>query len=510
MEMVVDMIMQAPLSDVDVNVDPILVPPCGHALTMSTLDNLMEMLNYYEGDMNLTTGAVSFIRTRALPNREVSIMGCPSCRAPITGLMRYGRRIKHSQLVMRLKKFEILQSESIISAEAKFSDAQKTIVAALPAFLKKICQSPSAPHPTPPHKSKNSPRGLGTIEVEGTLFPNSDVSSLCRSYDILPMQERQWKELIKTALAVIRTFDEIRDQATNSPSRRLYEASVAHLYRFKNKVFYVDSAANGSTAVLWTPKEERRIMGECTQECGLSPDGQAGSSLIKAIQGRANALMLILHAAFQALGMSQAGGASSGWYWFVQDLMQCCVVHAHIQRDAAIKGNHPKIEMYANMNLLEVYYKKMQWIGLRPFAKEDPEQEKIRQKAVDAVLEPFMDTLKLIKDSQHVGVRDECLPKARKLESRMVTMYQVALYQLCQPLTQDEKFEVFRAVQATLGGTGHWYRCPNGHTYVIGECGRAMQESTCPECGARIGGGSHRLRDDNRQDTEFEDFNRRY
>ena len=41
----------------------------------------------------------------------------------------------------------------------------------------------------------------------------------------------------------------------------------------------------------------------------------------------------------------------------------------------------------------------------------------------------------------------------------------------------------------TLGTT--WYRCPNGHLYVVGECGRPMQESVCPECGQRIGGRDH-------------------
>ena len=37
------------------------------------------------------------------------------------------------------------------------------------------------------------------------------------------------------------------------------------------------------------------------------------------------------------------------------------------------------------------------------------------------------------------------------------------------------------------------YKCPNGHIYAIGECGGAMQESQCPECGAKIGGRSHTL-----------------
>lgn len=30
--------------------------------------------------------------------------------------------------------------------------------------------------------------------------------------------------------------------------------------------------------------------------------------------------------------------------------------------------------------------------------------------------------------------------------------------------------------------SGHWYECPNGHPYVIGECGGAMEKTKCPEC----------------------------
>ena len=52
-------------------------------------------------------------------------------------------------------------------------------------------------------------------------------------------------------------------------------------------------------------------------------------------------------------------------------------------------------------------------------------------------------------------------------------------------------------------GQGHCYTCPNGHIYLIGECGRAMEESFCPECGARIGGQHHQLVEDNRSETSI-------
>eukprot|EP00980_Cylindrotheca_fusiformis_P004953 scaffold1051_cov119-Cylindrotheca_fusiformis.AAC.28 len=48
------------------------------------------------------------------------------------------------------------------------------------------------------------------------------------------------------------------------------------------------------------------------------------------------------------------------------------------------------------------------------------------------------------------------------------------------------------------GASGHWYECPNGHPYFIGECGGAMETSTCNECGEEIGGSSHRVLGSNR------------
>ncbi|KAG8957842.1 hypothetical protein FRC03_009762 [Tulasnella sp. 419] len=75
-------------------------------------------------------------------------------------------------------------------------------------------------------------------------------------------------------------------------------------------------------------------------------------------------------------------------------------------------------------------------------------------------------------------------------------------------VTAEEKREVIKALMAAEGYSfatrGHFYRCPNGHIYVIGECGGAMQTSRCPDCGATIGGSSHTLRSDNRSAGDME------
>lgn len=69
---------------------------------------------------------------------------------------------------------------------------------------------------------------------------------------------------------------------------------------------------------------------------------------------------------------------------------------------------------------------------------------------------------------------------------------------------RNERKEVLKAMHVVDGydyGGGwssHWYECPNGHPYFIGECGGAMQVGRCIECGEEVGGGGHQLLGTNR------------
>ena len=61
-------------------------------------------------------------------------------------------------------------------------------------------------------------------------------------------------------------------------------------------------------------------------------------------------------------------------------------------------------------------------------------------------------------------------------------------------ISDRERKEIVAAMKMLQG---HWYKCPNGHIYAIGECGGAMEVSRCNECHAPIGGTQHRLLGDN-------------
>ena len=68
-------------------------------------------------------------------------------------------------------------------------------------------------------------------------------------------------------------------------------------------------------------------------------------------------------------------------------------------------------------------------------------------------------------------------------------------------MTPEEKEQIVTAMNLK---PGHWFKCPQGHIYVITECGGAMEKSMCPDCGAVIGGENHKYVEDNQLASEMD------
>ncbi|XP_052040295.1 NFX1-type zinc finger-containing protein 1 [Apodemus sylvaticus] len=68
-------------------------------------------------------------------------------------------------------------------------------------------------------------------------------------------------------------------------------------------------------------------------------------------------------------------------------------------------------------------------------------------------------------------------------------------------ISEEERVQIVTALGVPRG---HWFKCPNGHIYVITECGGAMQRSICPECKEVIGGENHTLERSNQLAPEMD------
>ena len=166
-EMIVDLVMMTTLGECEPDKDPLIVLPCGHAYTVSTLDSHMEMDKVYragrsvgdrggqesgsrsssgraeaeggvEGSPSTARGisaagaaalaramaststlptdqnsdeddssaAVQWTSVRAFESHDLwAVKGCPDCRAPITSIWRYGRAVKKAMMDQSERKF---------------------------------------------------------------------------------------------------------------------------------------------------------------------------------------------------------------------------------------------------------------------------------------------------------------------------------------------------------------------------------------------------------------------
>ncbi|KAF9106328.1 hypothetical protein BGX27_009209 [Mortierella sp. AM989] len=506
MNLVVDLIMQQSLSDVDVDEDPIIVLACGHALTMTSLDGMMEMSSYYEEYTDPKTGDVTYTGKRDLPGEEVSQVPCHLCRKPIIGILRYGRRIKYAQLSLRLKKHQVAQAKSLKDAIQAFQVAQVMMEEQQSAFLDELSQVYVENGVEPPRMER---RKLGKFHDQSTWFLDSNFSANLSIYNIPNEQAKLWRTFVLPASKSFSKFRNIYENALKSPSKQVFDATVSHLYRlktFKAGPSFAPSAEIEEYQMLMSEEDYAAtadMIQTCILESGLPRDGHGGSSHVDSLHEMTNVLILMLGHAFEAL---DEVGVNSGWYWFVEDLIQCAGIHVEMLKETAQIGRFDRKLAYARMSRMELLLKAMQWVGMGATGNINLEA---RLKYVDYLTEQFMMELKEIKEGCPLGIKGECLARATVLEERIADAIIVARNPTrYQKVTTKEKIELFRAMSQELGGSGHWYRCQNGHTYVIGNCGGAVQRSICPECGAPVGGTGHTLQVGNSVDEEFEGFYR--
>ncbi|XP_045385200.1 NFX1-type zinc finger-containing protein 1 [Lemur catta] len=68
-------------------------------------------------------------------------------------------------------------------------------------------------------------------------------------------------------------------------------------------------------------------------------------------------------------------------------------------------------------------------------------------------------------------------------------------------ISEEERVQIVKAMGYPRG---HWFKCPNGHIYVISDCGGAMERGTCPDCKEVIGGSHHTLERSNQLASEMD------
>ncbi|CAI5506821.1 unnamed protein product, partial [Closterium sp. Naga37s-1] len=501
--MTVDLVTLETLGEIDPDESPVVVLGCGHAYTVDTLDGHMGLNQAYleaGGGAGGATGGASgssgmsegggecgrkWVAVLPFEDGDLSMLkGCPECRQPITGLRRYGRMVNKALLDQSERKFAL-------SCLADHEVVQRKL-----ARLSQV------------------------------------ISSLTE-----PAQPRRLGEVAQAAARLVHEGGQLCATAANPPTQQTYQASVAalqrqhYLFGHRSRGTY-SSGSGGWVAVDGSGKgrQVRAGSSESTweEECQLlyvpRPDPrplcEARMMLGKAFQLLMAANFLQLRNLLGNLRKTVAGtsGESSSRSRKVVYLTRCVercreVVRTSVRNaemhvveavEWAGKRKAVRLEARARLELVDVLRAFVEGLMAERMLSNTPT-------ALDMIKRQQLEYLKKAKTQcgmvafHHLlSIRDEATlgKSARNLLNEDLPALEASVEDAPRyfTLTEREKGDVYRAIG--LGG-GHWYRCPNGHVYVIGECGRAWVESRCPECNEVVGGRGHVLREGNASASDF-------
>ena len=136
----VDYIMQSSYADTDLNENPVIVPSCGHLLTVESMDGHMQMASFFEFS-SADPLHIESLRSNPKPFEAADLKGCPMCRMPLRNINRYGRIVRRAFIDEATKKFIVWANSNFVpltqrlaDIEGKLAHAKETVSINLPRF----------------------------------------------------------------------------------------------------------------------------------------------------------------------------------------------------------------------------------------------------------------------------------------------------------------------------------------------------------------------------------------
>ena len=120
----VDYIMQATYGDVNLNEDPIILPSCGHIVTLSSMDGHMGMSDYYELS---ESSSIEALKALPEPFSTENVKRCPMCRGSLRDINRYNRIIRQGLLEQATKKFISWANQQYLPLEQRLYEEEKRL-----------------------------------------------------------------------------------------------------------------------------------------------------------------------------------------------------------------------------------------------------------------------------------------------------------------------------------------------------------------------------------------------
>ncbi|CAB5368199.1 unnamed protein product [Rhizophagus irregularis] len=509
-EQMIDILEFKTFAETDLEKERVIILDCGHVFTMETMDHHMEMEKYYQGDYGNWTDLVLL----SSKSGENKIMTCPTCRAPIKS-KRYGRSIKKRILDTQNKKF-LTKYDLLLKYQR---DALEKIINKIennrPKLLEKFRNR------TYPKSNNKKIDDKNTMDTNKTLSEVSESEKFYQieKYHFIPEQHANlWRTHVRDLLNSYQKLMMIMSDSKNPPYKKAFEAAVTRLYNEKSKAQF-DSLFNNLENLnviedTESPENQKKRFEQSLRDVGLIAPQFDRRLYLDAFFEIVNVQKILFDEATRIVSelpkmeLAHTGNlvleTQRNWIKFCSSINDSINNHLVVIIQTCKESLYKRHLVVASMEYVEFEYQFGRFIFnnlprniVTPTNKEELKNRcnKIR-KDCEKILNDVLPKVEL------EYFQSQCTERISKLLKNVDEFHDTV--ERSGQLSQQEKLEISRAMSSEFIGSGHWYECPNGHPYTIGECGGAMQMSRCPDCGVFIGGNSHLLTSGNRRNDEFE------
>ncbi|CAI2170001.1 16549_t:CDS:10 [Funneliformis geosporum] len=523
---VVDIYLQESFKEVDWEVHRLIVLECGHCFTMESMDSLMELDKYY------VRHETTWIGLKIPPEEMSKVKSCPNCRHPISNVRRYGRVSKKIMLDAAKMKFLQKYTRSLKNARDSLEKTVKELENKRDQFIDKIVKSA---------KEKSIGKEYYKSQASNTKVPElTPVQQFAEvvQHDISKVHETLWANQVFRLIGCYREIFLIMTGTKDPPYKRAFDAAVVNLYHVRSAA----ETENIDVLKLVEQMESLNLSGkssmhqlalqrECLQQVGIPLPVVSHGIYVKAffeVVHIQKAMFMeakhVVHALDLALNENinliylqsirdkttlQSINTRNAWIKFTRFILETTVEHLKIICEVAKETKYYRDYAFALLELSEIQCQYGGFIlsyEIIDSNKSASEQATRIKKSVSSLCEDIQQRFTSLQNL--IGLIDgEYIQK--QFISRMKQISKdVNELENCRGKTilRSEKLEIFRAMNIELQGSGHWYQCPNGHTYAIANCGLANQASHCPECGANVGGVNYNLTAGNTRSNEYENL----
>ncbi|KAH8107252.1 P-loop containing nucleoside triphosphate hydrolase protein [Cristinia sonorae] len=510
---VVDLILHRTIADVDPDMETvdemlITIPNCGHAFTVETLDGICDMPIFYQRSEDDT----EWIGLCQPPPGFLKPPTCPTCRAAIT-CPRYGRIFKRADLDILENNVASAMSQSLekvadrirVVSARPLKEMLIPVATDLRSHLKK-------PEPNGNVKERKARRTKILKENRRTplalpfILPNNNLHGV-------PISEvKPWKAIVEPLFTAYKESCHIA--STRSAHVRAWEASFSYLYKRE-----MDLAAAHPSMAPRNPQEYAMRMAKMNVG---QPQPRADVRFsVEAFWLTINVRLILVDLAkawTDELASSADGGNTNRRLWdgYVSFLLKSCKQDAETTLGLTQESESRRQTVRTRLLMFRIELEQFRF------------NVDMMRRAITFDLQTRMDLADrayIMRKESYMGIQHVAQSHLRTsrndtewLKENFITpsgILQGEWEKLENSLRRDtfyqevslqEMTDIVKAMNFTH--TGHFYKCPNGHTFVIGECGGAMESARCPECGEAIGGRNHSLLATNSQATEYENLAR--